>query len=111
MRLRFPRQARPWLVVATAACLAGCASVPDRLAESSVGCAQAALDRYLPPDRPDKEQHCIAGGLIARFCSPTEARLAGFGKELRDLFGHGDPSIADLRATLTGVRCAGSGDV
>jgi len=75
-----------------------------------VGCAQAVIDRNLPSGLPDKEAHCIAGGLIARFCSPTEARLAGVGKELRDLFGHGDPDLEDLRATLAGVRCAGSAD-
>ncbi len=54
----------------------------------------------------------MAGGLIARFCSPAEARLAGLGKELRDAFGHGDASWSDWRATRMGVHCAKSaGDV
>ena len=59
-----------------------------------------------PPGLSDKRAHCIAGGLIARFCSPTEARLAGLGKELRDVFGAGDADWSDWQATRAGVRCA-----
>ena len=54
----------------------------------------------------------MAGALIAHYCSPTEARMAGFGKEIRDAFTGGDVEWADLEATLAGVRCApGAGDV
>jgi hypothetical protein len=87
-------------------CLVGCASAPDRPARSSVGCAEATLDQHLPSGLSDKRAHCIAGGLIARFCSPTEARLAGLGKEVRDAFGPGDADWSDWQATRAGVRCA-----
>lgn len=86
--------------------LSSCAVAPDRPATSSEGCAQAALERYLPRELPDKQAHCIAGALISRYCSPAEARLAGFGKELRDALGDGDVEWADFRATLAGVHCA-----
>ena len=89
-------------------CLAGCAAQPDRPARSSAGCAEAVVRRHVPAGLYDKRAHCIAGGLIARFCSPTEARLAGFAKELRDLFGGGDADWADWQATRHGVRCAAS---
>lgn len=75
---------------------------------SSAGCAQAVVDRHLPAGLHDKRAHCVAGGLIARFCSPTEARLAGLGKELRDAFGTGDADWSDWQATRSGVRCAAS---
>jgi hypothetical protein len=95
------------LVIALAVCLAGCASVPDRPATSTVGCARAVLDRYVPSDLRDKQAHCIAGGLIARFCSPAEARLAGLAKELRDVFSAaGDADWSDWQATRAGVRCS-----
>jgi hypothetical protein len=83
--------------------------VPDRPAPSSAGCARAAIDQHLPSNLPDKLAHCIAGGLVARYCSPTEARLAGLAKELRDMFGHGDAEWSDWTATRAGVRCAGDG--
>jgi hypothetical protein len=89
-------------------CLAGCAATPDRPMRSSAGCAQAVVDRHLPAGLHDKRAHCVAGGLIARFCSPTEARLAGLGKELRDAFGTGDADWSDWQATRSGVRCAAS---
>lgn len=89
--------------------MASCASVPDRPAASSVGCAEAALDGHLRGGVSDKRAHCIAGGLIARFCSPTEARLAGLGKEFRDALGTGDADWSDWQATRAGVRCAASG--
>src|SRR4026208_225982 len=90
-------------------CLVGCASAPDRPARSSVGCAEATLDQHLPSGLSDKRAHCIAGGLIARFCSPTEARLAGLGKEVRDAFGPGDADWSDWQATRAGVRCGAAG--
>lgn len=93
-------------VLLLAGFLSSCAAAPDRPAMSSGGCAQAALDQHLPPGLPDKQAHCIAGALISRYCSPAEARLAGFGKELRDAFGGGDVEWADIRATLAGVHCA-----
>jgi hypothetical protein len=64
------------------------------------------LRQKLPANLPDHDAHCLASGLIARYCSPTEAYLAGVGKELRDLFGRGDAEWADWRADRVGVRCA-----
>jgi hypothetical protein len=96
-------------VLLVAALLASCASVPDRPAASSAACIRATLDQHMPAGLTDKRAHCMAGGLIARFCSPAEARLAGVGKELRDAFGAGDASWADWRATRTGVACATAG--
>jgi len=91
--------------------LAACATVPNRpprAATSSFGCMQAVVKEKVPADLPDKRQHCLAGGLIARYCSGTEAYLAGAGKELKDLFGGGDPEWADWRADRAGIACARS---
>src|SRR5262245_49561187 len=88
------------------AAMSGCMATPDRPARSTLGCAQVAVERDLRAGLPDKLEHCIAGGLIARYCSPTEARLAGVGKEIRDAFTGGDVELADIEATWAGVRCA-----
>ena len=66
---------------------------------------QAAMDR-LPKNIPDSHAHCLASGLIARYCSPTEAYMAGIGKEVRDLLGAGDAEWSDWRADRAGVACA-----
>jgi hypothetical protein len=66
----------------------------------------AVLRQKLPANLPDRAAHCLASGLIARYCSPTEAYLAGAGKELRDLLGRGDAEWGDWRADRVGVRCA-----
>lgn len=105
-----PMQLSTTTVLLLAALLAACASVPDRPATSSVGCARATLAQYLPAGVTDKRAHCIAGGLIARYCSPTEARLAGLGKEVRDAFSSGDAAWSDWLATRAGVRCAVESD-
>jgi len=86
--------------------LSGCTSNPARPARSSVGCAQAVVDQQLPVHLGDKLAHCMAGALIAHYCSPTEARMAAFAKEIRDAFTGGDVEWADVEATLAGVRCA-----
>lgn len=85
--------------------LCGCVSTAERPASSSYGCMHAIRDA-LPAGLPDKRAHCLASGLIARHCSPAEAYLAGAGKELRDLFGHGDAEWADWRADRVGIGCA-----
>lgn len=66
---------------------------------------RAAASR-VPESTDDSLMHCTATGLIARYCSTTEAVLAGGGKELRDLFGRGDASLSDLRADRRGLACA-----
>lgn len=85
--------------------LAGCATAPDRPARSSYGC-MAAVRAEVPPDIPDKRAHCLAAGGIAQRCSVTEARLAGIGKEIADVFTLGDPSWADWQADKAGIACA-----
>ena len=67
---------------------------------------QAVLQEKLPADLPDKRAHCLAGGLISRYCSVTEAYLAGAGKEVRDLLGHGDAEWRDWQADRVGIACA-----
>ena len=96
------------IVLCLAASLIGCASNPERPARSSLGCAQAAIEQRLPAHLGDKLTHCMAGALIAHYCSPTEARMAGVAKEIGDAFTGGDVERADLQATLAGVRCAAS---
>ena len=103
-----PWRARTAGAAGVALCVASCAVAPDRPATPTVDCAEAALERDLHAELRDKQAHCAAGGLIARYCSPAEARLAGLAKELRDVFSAGDPSWADWQATRAGVRCAAS---
>lgn len=89
--------------------LTACATIenrPARLARSSYGCMQAVLHEKVPADLPDKRAHCLAGGLILRYCSVTEAYLASVGKEVRDMLGHGDAEWADWRADRVGMECA-----
>lgn len=101
--------ARGVAAVVITANLTACATIanrPPRLARSSYGCMQAVVHDKLPADLPDKRAHCLAGGLILRYCSVTEAYLAGAGKEVRDLLGHGDAEWADWRADRVGMECA-----
>jgi hypothetical protein len=86
-----------------------CAPLPTyepRAARSSLGCMHAALDKLELKHQPDSEQHCKAAGLIARYCSVTEAGMASIGKEVRDLFTGGDAEWRDLVSDRRGVRCA-----
>lgn len=85
--------------------LAGCATGPERPAASTLGCAKAVVSA-LPPGLSDLEQHCLASAGIARRCSPSEAWLAGWGKELQDALGGGDASRRDLVANRYGRQCA-----
>jgi hypothetical protein len=97
------------LLTAAMIVLAGCATVPNRPArpaQSSYGCMKAVVQDKLPAGLPDRRAHCLAAGLIARYCSRSEAYLAGAGKELRDLLGAGDAEWADWRADRVGIQCA-----
>ena len=88
---------------------AACAPLPhyeQRPARSSLGCMQAAIKDQQLESIPDWQAHCIAAGLIALHCSVTEAGMAGVGKELEDLFGHGDAQWRDLESDNRGIRCA-----
>jgi Uma2 family endonuclease len=89
--------------------LAGCTTVSSRElrpAKSSYGCMQSVVRDKLPANLPEKDAHCVATALIARYCSVTEAYLAGAGKELRDLLGAGDAQWSDWQADRAGVECA-----
>jgi hypothetical protein len=67
---------------------------------------KAVLESKLPPNLPDDKAHCVASGLIARYCSIAESYLAGIGKELRDAVGPGDAEWRDLKADWAGIDCA-----
>lgn len=67
---------------------------------------KSAVREKIPTGLPDSRAHCLASGLIARYCSGSEAYLAGAGKELRDLLGAGDAEWSDWRADRTGIDCA-----
>ncbi len=67
---------------------------------------QAVVREKMPAGLPDKRTHCLAAGLIARYCSGSEAYLAGAGKELKDLLGGGDAEWSDWRADRAGIACA-----
>lgn len=87
-----------------AGALSGCIARAPRPATPSLECMRAAVSQ-VPESRDDSLQHCLAAGLITRYCSATEAVIASFGKELRDMFGRGDASLADLRADRHGLAC------
>jgi hypothetical protein len=54
----------------------------------------------------DEQAHCLAAGMIARYCSIPEAYLAGIGKEVLDLLTRGDAQWSDWRADRDGIACA-----
>jgi hypothetical protein len=62
----------------------------------------------LAEDLPEQRAHCLASAGITLQCSLPEAWMAGWGKELLDVFGRGDASRADLAANAAGRRCARS---
>jgi hypothetical protein len=79
-----------------------------RAATSSLGCVVAAVSKYSLTEMPDYEAHCLAAGMIALHCSATEAWLASYSKELRDLFDGGDAEWRDLQSDRRGIHCARS---
>jgi hypothetical protein len=97
------------VLVALALASAGCAGNPGRPATSSLECARAVV-AALPPGLSDPEKHCLASAGIAHRCSPFEAWLAGWSKELQDAFGGGDASFADLEDDRRGRDCARRSD-
>jgi hypothetical protein len=91
--------------------LTGCSTLSgeQRAAVSTLGCAHAVVDSKVPAARSDKIMHCMAAGMIARYCSVSESYLASVGKEVKDLFTPGgDAEWADLRADRKGIGCARS---
>jgi hypothetical protein len=101
-----------WLILPMVGALAqigACAHIPSRPkrpAPSSYGCMQTVMRDKLARGLSDKQAHCRAAGLIARYCSGPEAYMAGAGKELKDLLGGGDAEWADWRADRAGIACA-----
>jgi hypothetical protein len=77
-----------------------------RLATSTHGCMQSVVDEKLPAGLESAQAHCLAAGLIARYCSRGEAWMASIGKELQDTVGSGDADWRDLEAGRRGLRCA-----
>ena len=101
-RLRF-------VALLTAAVQAGClplAGREARAAHASVNCMQATLDQRLPDELPNDMAHCMAAGLIARYCSRSEAWMASVGKEAKDAVSGGDAEWRDLTADRVGMKCA-----
>lgn len=97
------------LVLVIGSLLCACAPLPRyalRPARSSLGCMHAALRMQEPLPAADSQAHCLAAGLIARYCSVSEAWLAGIAKEVRDLFGPGNAEWRDLANDGRGIRCA-----
>ena len=90
--------------------LAGCRTAPGvkRPESSVVGCVRAVVQDKVPREVHDKQAHCLAAGFITRYCSVSEAYVAGLAKEIGDLLGRGDASAADLSANRSGIRCARS---
>lgn len=108
------RRGLEWPIVALAAglaLLAGCASLPQappRLAGTPLACMRATVAAKVPPGVDDKHAHCLAAGMIARYCSVAEAKFASWGKEAADALGRGDADRDDLDADYAGIRCARS---
>ena len=91
------------------ACATACtplASKSARPARSTLSCARSVLTSKLPEAIPDNTAHCLAAGFIARYCSVSEAYIAGLGKELEDTVGHGDAEWRDWQADRRGIACA-----
>lgn len=83
--------------------LTGCLAAPGAPAGS---CMQNTLESLQLAGLPDSRQHCLAAGTIAIRCGEFEAAMAGYGKELADVFGPGDAERRDLAANRAGRRCA-----
>lgn len=67
---------------------------------------RATVAAKVPAGIGDKLAHCLAGGMIARYCSVGEAKLASWGKEAKDAVGGGDADRRDLDADYFGIDCA-----
>jgi hypothetical protein len=89
--------------------LSACATLDGkpRIATSPLACVRGAVAEATPTaEAGDKRAHCLGGARVAERCSPFEAALASYVKELKDLFGRGDAQVTDIRAGHAGIRCA-----
>jgi hypothetical protein len=91
------------VVAALATILSACSANP-RAPESS--CMQRAVDSLALDGLPDIRKHCLAAGTIVIRCGSGSALVAGYMKEIADVFGPGDASGRDLSANTAGRRCA-----
>ncbi|MDH5254609.1 MAG: hypothetical protein OEW72_01720 [Gammaproteobacteria bacterium] len=85
--------------------LASCASTPRAPASS---CMQQTVDSLDLASLSAERRHCLASGTIVLRCGSASAWVAGYGKEVGDLFGPGNFQQMDLRANAAGRRCAAS---
>jgi len=92
-----------WRVLAACAlAVVSCASTPRAPADS---CMQQAVDSLDLALMSGDRQHCMASGTIASRCGSASAWIAGYGKELGDLFGPGSFQQRDLAANSAGRQC------
>jgi hypothetical protein len=68
---------------------------------------QRTVDSLRLDGLPDVRKHCLAAGTIAMRCGGTSSFMAGYGKELADVFGPGNAERRDLAANKAGRDCAG----
>jgi hypothetical protein len=93
-----------WLCLVALAC-ASCASTPRAPASS---CMQRTVDSLPLTGLFNDRQHCLASASIAMRCGQVSAWVAGYGKEVADLFGPGLFQRRDLAANSAGRSCGAS---
>ncbi len=79
-------------------------------AKSSYGCMEAVVKEKVPLICPTSDSTASPAVCIARYCSGSEAYMAGAGKELKICLARGDAEWGDWRADRAGIACARSAD-
>ena len=78
------------------------------IADSRQLCTIKTANKYLPQVEKhsdyDKNRHCAISCIMAVKCNDNETLLAGFMKEVKDVFGPGNAEWADYEADKTGIR-------
>jgi hypothetical protein len=99
---------RAGAMLSLAVTLQACATLDGqaRAARSPAACTRAAVAQVHAGVGGDKRAHCVGAARIAQRCSVSEAVLASYAKEIRDLFGRGNAEAADIRAGRAGIDCA-----
>ena len=76
-------------------------------------CTIETANKYLPQVEKhsdyDKNRHCAISCIMAVKCNDNETLLAGFMKEVKDVFGPGNAEWADYRADKAGINLVKSG--
>jgi hypothetical protein len=91
------------IVAILALVLVSCASTPRAPATT---CMQRTVDSLDLASLSAERRHCLVSGTIVLRCGSASAWVAGYGKEIGDLFGPGNFQQLDLRANAAGRRCA-----